>query len=335
MLDNDFDLSKFDESQDLEWINYKAGSYNLEAGKGYLYASSNEVTLSFTGTPYSGTGEIALAYTQNASFAGWNLIGNPYASNAILDKPYYRINTEGSALKTEIENTAVNVMEGVFVQASAANQTATFTAQTRNSGQQALAFTNIVVCNNKGNVLDNAIIRFDGGATLGKFQLDANSTKLYFSQEGKDYAIVDADNTGEIPVSFKAEKNGSYTLSFTHKEVTLNYLHLIDNLTGADIDLLQSQSYSFNAKTTDYVNRFKLVFGTGQNDDNFAFISNGEMIINGTGTLQIIDILGRTVHSQDLSTFNSQLTILNYTPGVYVLRLIDGGNVRVQKIVIE
>ena len=260
MLDNNFDLYKFDESRNLEWINYKAGSYNLEAGKGYLYANSNDVTLAFTGTPYSGTGEVALAYTPNANCTGWNLIGNPYACNATLDKPYYRLNDEGSALRTETENTAIAAMEGVFVQTSAADQTAIFTAQASKSDQQVLAYTNIVVCSNKGNVLDNAIIRFDGGATLGKFQLNANSTQVYFTQEGKNYAIIDADDAGEIPVSFKAEENGNYTLNFSHEAVSLSYLHLIDNLTGADVDLLQSPSYHFNAKTTDYAHRFKLVF---------------------------------------------------------------------------
>ena len=335
MLDTIYDLYKFDESQELEWINYKAGHFNLEAGKGYLYANSNDVTLSFTGTPYSDNGEVPLAYTPNAELAGWNLIGNPYASNATLDKPYYRLNDEGSALRTETENTAITAMEGVFVQATAANQTATFMAQTSKAGQQALAYTNIVVCSNKGNVLDNAIIRFDGGATLGKLQLNANSTKVYFSQEGEDYAIVDADEAGVIPISFKAEKNGNYTLSFTHEEVSLSYLHLIDNLTGADIDLLQNPSYSFNAKTTDYAHRFKLVYGTGQNDDYFAFISNGVMMINGTGTIQVIDVLGRTVFTKKLSTPNSHLPMLNFTPGEYVLRLINGDTVRVQKMVLQ
>ena len=264
MLDNTFDLYKFDESQELEWINYKAHHYNLEAGKGYLYANSNDVTLAFTGTPYNGTGEVALAYTPNAHCAGWNLIGNPYASNATLDRPYYRLNDEGSALRTETENTAIAAMEVVFVQTSTADQTATFTAQARKSGQQTLAYTNIVVRDNKGNNVDNAIIRFDGGATLDKFQLNANSTTVYFTQEGKNYAIIDADETGVIPLCFKAEKNGSYTLSFTHEKVSLSYLHLIDNLTGTDNDLLQNPSYSFNAKTTDNANRFKLVFGSGQ-----------------------------------------------------------------------
>ncbi|MBO7083126.1 MAG: T9SS type A sorting domain-containing protein [Bacteroidales bacterium] len=329
MLDNDFDLYTFDESQDYEWINYKASSYNLEAGKGYLYANSNNVTLSFTGTPYSGNGEVALSYTPNAEFPGFNLIGNPYASNATLDMPYYRLNNEGSALKAETENTAIAVLEGVFVRASAASQKATFTTQ--NAEQKAIARTNIMVSGSHGNVLDNAIIRFDGGATLGKFQLNANSTKVYFSQENKDYAIVGADNEGEIPIYFKAEKNDSYTMSFTNEEVALSYLHLIDNLTGADVDLLQTPSYSFHAKTTDYASRFKLVFATGENDDNFAFVSNGEIIINGEGTVQVIDMLGRVI-----GTWSTEKSISTngMTSGVYVLILI-GEQVKTQKIIVK
>jgi len=331
MLDNNYDLYRFDESQESEWINYKAGSYNLEAGKGYLYANSDDVTLSFTGTPYSGNGEVALAYTPNAEFAGWNLIGNPYASSATLDIPYYRLNAEGNDLNTATEDIAVGAMEGVFVQATAANQKATFTAQTSKAGRQAIARTNIIVCDNKGNVLDNAIIRFDGGLTLGKFQLNANSTRVYFSQDGKDYAIVNADGKGEIPVYFKAEKNGTYTLTVT---TPINStLHLIDNLTGANVDLLQTPSYSFNAKTTDYPSRFKLVFGTGQDDDNFAFISNGQIILIEDAcdaSLQVVDMLGRILVSRRDGACAISTDAI--PAGVYVLRLINGENVKTQKI---
>jgi hypothetical protein len=52
--------------------------------------------------------------------------------------------------------------------------------------------------------------------------------------------------------------------------VSFSYLHLIDNMTGADVDLLpllrgqgglnQPATYTFTAKTTDYESRFKLVF---------------------------------------------------------------------------
>jgi hypothetical protein len=48
--------------------------------------------------------------------------------------------------------------------------------------------------------------------------------------------------------------------------VSFNYLHLIDTFTGEDVDLLVPEhvegpvSYSFEARTTDKANRFKLVY---------------------------------------------------------------------------
>ena len=57
-------------------------------------------------------------------------------------------------------------------------------------------------------------------------------------------------------------------------------------MTGKDVDLLETPSYTFEAKTTDYASRFKLVFVCGDaNDDNdFAFYSNGNWIINNAST---------------------------------------------------
>ncbi len=333
-----YDLYSFDQAQANEWRNYKQdGGFSLVSGKGYLYAQKNDVTLTFTGEPYSGSGEVALDYTPNTAFAGWNLIGNPYACNATLNQPYYRLNEERNALKTETESSPVAAMEGVFVQATAADQTATFEPQTRKTERLAIPLTNIVVCDDRGAVLDNAILRLDNGAALGKFQLSAQASKVYFSHEGKDYAVVNADNANEIPVYFKAEKDGRYTLSFTSKEITYSYLHLIDNLTGTDVDLLTNPNYGFDAKVSDYASRFKLVFNASNGDGNeseggFAFVSNGQLIVNGEGTLQMIDMTGRIIVSRDASRHVSTTGI---PAGVYVLRLINGENVKNQKIIIE
>ena len=56
MTSGAFDLFYFDQAQALEWRNYKEGAFNLQSGKGYLYAHDTDVTLCFTGTPYSGDG---------------------------------------------------------------------------------------------------------------------------------------------------------------------------------------------------------------------------------------------------------------------------------------
>ena len=51
------------------------------------------------------------------------------------------------------------------------------------------------------------------------------------------------------------------------ENVEMDYLHLIDNMTGEDVDLLAgastgSATYTFEAKTTDCASRFRLVFAS-------------------------------------------------------------------------
>jgi hypothetical protein len=94
-------------------------------------------------------------------------------------------------------------------------------------------------------------------------------------------------------------------------------------------------------KTTDYESRFKLVFATNNQGGAstgsaaFAFISNGNIIITADvadATLQIMDVLGRVVREGD--AMNSVSTG-GFVPGVYVLRLINGNDVKTQKMVIQ
>ena len=350
---NDYDLYRFNQSADLEWQNYhqhNADATNpfntLVIGQGYLYATKEDRTLVFSGEYPSGTWpvDVPLDYVEGKPLAGWNLVGNPFAVSATLTQPYYRMNAEGTALNTETEDTSVAAMEGVFVQANEDSQTVTFTAQTRGGEKAAIAQANIMVDGDNGAVIDNAIIRFDGGQTLEKFSFREGSTKIYIPQDGKDYAIATSNGQGEMPLNFKAEENGTYTISVNVDNVEMGYLHLIDNMTGADVDLLVPEpvegpaSYTFTANTTDYESRFKLVFAVGSStgSDTFAFIdASGNIIVNGEGTLQVFDVLGHQLVTKQLPTLNSKLSTLNYKSGVYVLRLINGENVRTQKIVIE
>ncbi len=86
---------------------------------------------------------------------------------------------------------------------------------------------------------------------------------------------------------------------------------MIDNLTGNDVDLLATPSYTFTAKTTDYASRFRLVFSTDLDPldnlaDSFAFIdAAGNLIVNGTGLLQVFDVLGHQLYAKQLLPPNS------------------------------
>ena len=349
---DNYDLYRFNQSDanGNEWQNYKATTSSnhpdftgLVNGQGYLYATKETKTLVFMGEfNTDNVKNVDLVYDNTSGLKGWNLVGNPFIVDAYVNRPFYRMNGTGSALSAQVEaNSSVAAMEGVFVQASTNNETATFTPQqsTLKGGRNTVPMLNVNLARNRGEAIDNAIVRFDGGQTLGKYMFHKDGSKIYIPQDGEDYAIANAATSGEMPVNFKASEDGTYTLTVNVEGLELGYLHLIDNMTGADIDLLQSPSYTFTAKTTDYESRFKLVFATTNedtdgNNDNFAFFSNGNIIVNGTGTLEIIDMLGRQLSSQEIhSTFHIQHS--TFAPGVYVLRLIDEGKVRTQKIVVE
>ena len=334
MLENSFDLYYFNQSSDLEWINYEGtdGNYNLLPGKGYLYANRGDVTLTFTGFPYGGDGEVTLAYDANARFAGWNLVGNPFANTAYIDREFYVMNEFGTEIITG-EGNSVEAMEGIFVVAETDGETMIFSTEEPNRG----ASLTMNITQNRGAAIDRAIVRFGEESTLPKFMLNENNTKVYIPQDNKDYAVVSVNSDmGEMPVSFKTAKNGTYTLSFSNEEVSFSYLHLIDNLTGVDVDLLETPSYSFDAKTTDYATRFKLVFATGNaTDDSFVFFSNGNWVINNDGKaiVQVVDVTGRILKSEQIE--GSYSMSINAAPGVYMFRLISGNDVKVQKVVVR
>ena len=351
MLSSSYDLYYYDQTKEKEWVNYKPNpgntnlhpGFSLEPGKGYLYANSNDVTLKFIGAPFTATEpfEVSLVYdagaNQNTDLIGWNLVGNPFPVDAYIDRDFfYRTNLENTELETG--SGAIAPMEGVFVRATSADDnTLNFsTTAPSKSGEQLI----INLTQNRGVSIDRAIVSFDEGEMLPKFMLNENNTKLYIPQGNHDYAVVRSAVQGELPLNFSASKNSTYTLSIDTENVEMNYLHLIDNMTGMDVDLLQTSSYTFEANLNDYESRFKLVFAAACEDvegdsESFAFFSNGNWVINNNGkaTLQVIDVIGRILSSETVN--GSVSTTINVVPGVYMLRLINGDNVKVQKVVVR
>ena len=340
MTTGDFDLYYFDQAEADEWRNYKQNTFNLEPGKGYLYAHKTGGNFTLTGTAYEGDGEIELVYDDAAiDFKGWNLVGNPWGVKAYPDHAFYTMAEGGASIDVtpNVAGTEVAAMTGIFVVAEGENENETVTFSKTATGKSANLALNIT---NSSKLVDRAIVRFGEGRQLPKFQLRDNSTKIYFEQSNKDYAIVNAEEMGEMPVSFKAEKNGTYTFSVNTENVEMEYLHLIDNMTGADIDLIANPSYSFEAKVTDYASRFRLVFSANssineQNANNFAFFNGNDWTINNEGeaTLQVVDMTGRVLSTETVN--GNATTKVNAATGVYMLRLINGNNIKTQKVVVK
>lgn len=335
-----YDLYYLDE-ENTYWRNYKVNAFDINHNQGYLYANQAGTDINFSGTmqPYVANG-VSIPLTKEGE--GWNLVGNPFTFNAYANKPYYVIN--GRNIEAAASG-AIAPCTGIVVKANGTeNETVTFTkdapvTSSSNHGSLQIALTE---ANTRGtSQIDNAIVSFNESETLPKFRFGDNA-QIYLLQNNEDYAVANAEKTGEMPVNFKATRNGEYTLTVNPENVEMEYLHLIDNLTGNDVDLLATPSYNFQARTDDYASRFRLVFSANSIDDNnvepdndFAFISNGELIINGTGTFQVIDMLGRQLFSREAYSDFRLPTSDFFTSGVYVLRLVDGENVKTQKIVVK
>ena len=138
MTANAFDLYRFNQSADLEWENWKAEGNNyhfdLEVGKGYLYANSEDVTLTFTGTLVEGdTYEVTLMYDANDERKCWNLVGNPFASDATLDREYYVMDQDGTGINPEPIpfTTPIPPCTAVFVKAETDGETVVFSRVTQ------------------------------------------------------------------------------------------------------------------------------------------------------------------------------------------------------------
>ena len=335
-ITEDFDLYYFDEGMEgIEWRNYHFESFDIVPGKGYIYASKTDTQLQFTGVPNT-NGEVTLQKTDGNPFEGWNLVGNPFNQTAYLPagRTFYTMDYDQNLIVEVSQGDERNIeaMQAVFVVAEEDGETIIFST-TAPEAKSAMVALNL---NNRNGLIDRAIIRFDKGSTMPKLQLKRNSTKLYIPQDGNDYAVVRSEGMGAMPVNFKAESNGSYTITLSTEEVSFAYLHLIDKVANIDVDLLANPSYSFDALTTDFANRFELVFATSNcNDDNFAFFNNGSFVINNSGdaTLQVIDVNGRVLTSENINGCAN--VNVNAAAGVYMIRLVNGDNVKVQKVVVR
>ena len=334
-----------------DWINYKETPFALENGKSYLYVNALDTTLLFEGTTMGYSAECNLSYhAENGAYAGCNFIGNPLSSDAFLNRSYYILSEESNSL-IAVPNSATRSVApctGIIVNSNGPDDNEMmfhWMPLGQYTGDHGYIEITVAKSNAPALVLDQALLSFNADDDLAKFGLFENAPRVYFTKDNKDLAILSIDSVDMQPLKLRVEENANYTLHFEINKPDLDYLHLIDNMTGNNIDLLTTPNYSFNATTNDYASRFKLVFdphyGVEEYENApFAFVSNGRLYVNVVETcqgasLQMVDMTGRTVWSETINSRDGACTVSTMSPGVYVLRLNDGNTIRTQKIVIE
>ena len=363
MTNGTYDLYAWDPNEQLEWRNYETqGNFTtLDAGVGYLYANNANTTLAFAGqlnSSFTGIGN--LNYVANDDLHSLTLVGNPYAYQAefsiadthnggwVSAPNCLTLNSDGDGFEVKPvtgNEIVLAPMEAVLVQATGNGQSFTEYGDIEPIGdggeiEVVPGLLNLSISKPHGGVMDNALVRFNGGSMLRKLRLGHNATELYIPQDGKDYAVVCAQAETEIPVNFKASQNGTYTLRIDSQNLDLDYLHLIDNMTGEDVDFLATPSYTFEGNTNDYESRFRLIFApihedTDGDNEHFAFYADGEIRLVETyqdASLQVVDMMGRVVLAGDAI---NRVSTSRLAAGVYVVRLINGEKVKTQKIVVR
>lgn len=314
----------------------------------YMYANKENTTLSFNGTFYAGNQTRQCYYVGGCGWPGLQLVGNPLPCNASIThgsriNGFYMINEENHRRNVvAVEVPIVAPATAVFVEATSGGndeKTVTFVPSTGNANvRSAKGFVTIEVLSSDGILEDRAYVRDYESEGLSKFSLSNEGAKIYIPQDGKKYAAVSGTGATTLPLCFTTNEGGIHTLTFKVDNMDCDYLHLVDNATGADIDLLRTPKYSFNANDCPYATRFKLVFAeeaTNDIADNFAFVSNGQLMVNNSGEaiLQVMDVAGRILSTETIR--DSYGKSLGLSAGVYVVRLSNGHDVKVQKIVVR
>ncbi|MBR3426867.1 MAG: T9SS type A sorting domain-containing protein [Bacteroidales bacterium] len=343
-------------------------------GKGYMMAIDQQTTLMNKGTLTNGDFSYPLSYTElsgdEAPLRGCNLIGNPYQSYLDFDElanddvdTYYILDADHRGYiaytkgATGSENAApryIHPHQGFFVRATANGQSVTFTnAMRQATGKPESYFRDDeiryplvnLVCTDANGKCDYATVEFDrpesGGGEKVK-GLRSGNASIGIHLANKNYQIAFAPSGIQtVPVHFKAYENGNYTLSWSTENADFGYLHLIDNLTGIDLDCLQTGEYRFAASETDYLSRFKLVFQyTGMDEhetepESFAFLFGDEIVVNGDGRVELFDLNGRLVMAETVFGPQGSIGKPNLASGMYLLRLTSNKKTHVQKLIIR
>lgn len=340
----DYDLMMYDEPNHY-WRSYRSETAStyfagdmMVNGLGYLYRNANDVTVEFTGPIHSG--DVTCSVTNSGDLlSGFNLIGNPFthditfgnislsAGNALTGG--YVLNKAGSWGAILAVDASIKPCQGVLVQVSeSATATISHTARARKASDDFISFA---VANSQYE--DVAFALFGEGSGLSKIDhQNPDIPMIYIHQDDEDYAIATMeDDTKTFNLDFVAKTTGNYTLS-VKPEGKFSYIHVIDKVTGEEIDMLKEKEYSFIASVTDDADRFIVCLEHFDDADGtvFAYQSGTDIVVVGEGELQVFDVMGRLVAKQYVNGVKTWRAASVQT-GVYILRL-EG---KTQKMVVR
>ncbi len=347
----------------------------LVKGKGYMMAIDEDTYMQSHGHLNNASVSILLTAQANSygeHYIGHNLVGNPY--HAYLDftktglgsyyvydadKGGYITYPSGGSKGGDYASQYLHPHQAFFVKKT---KTESFTfnpvwvttriASTFRGEQPAYPLVNLYAEDAEGR-REILVVEFDRPENGGGFKanLRNGNHQLYARYNGEDYgAFFAKKGTQRVTVCFKTDQAAPtpYTLSWNLRNGDFQMMRLIDNITGVDYDMLEHDSYTFEASRYDYATRFYIVFSctdieehepeeveVEEGEGNFAFFDGSQWVVNGNGQLDLIDLTGRVLQTMHVSGDQSRVSVNRYSSGLYLLRLSSNQSVKIQKIIVR
>ena len=344
---------------------YLDNGLNFNIGRGYLVAYENEGYKKFSGTLNNGDVTFPLSCSTDGEyvverFTGFNLVGNPYPSYIdweaegwtrdmlelqtvwIYDDDVnnYITYTLGG-VATNGGSQYIAPCQGFFVKAASAGNIV-MTNDIRTKSKSSFRKVNDedifkLRVNGASGQDEIAVVKGDNDDVIKMFSLSDDAPSLYINKGVGDYSVVYIDEENTLPLNFEGAF-AKYTISLSECGNAFDEIFLEDRMTGEKVNLM-TESYSFIYNDNDRKDRFVVTFDNGQqttDNSHFAYINNGEIIINdinGDAQIEIYDLMGRRVYENADAVSN--VSTYGYSAGVYIIRKIDDKGVKTQKIVIE
>ena len=345
---SDYDLYKYNGSNDLEWLNHKGGQFEttFQQGQGYLASYESETQAVFKGILCNDRNyEFILSYESSKDLANFHLLGNPFSFDMNWDNiqsdnianGYAFVNADGGY--EYATSGIIKTGDGFFVKTISNNPSLTYN-NTKQRNDKTGRSINMTASGNSGK--DNLIICISDEVKEGFTKLNnfnKSIANVYVSENNKHYGIYNCnEDTKEVNVNFEAKEMGNYTIHI-EREGEFETIILVDKVTGDETDMLQND-YTFTATAQENNNRFvvRFVKGDGLNENycdiKFVYQSGSELIINGEGHLQIIDLMGRVIYNNEVANDNNRIDINRFNNATYIIRMINEECVKTQKITV-
>lgn len=354
---------KKDDSQTNEF--YTDNGLNFNIGRGYLVAYENEGYRKFSGTLNNGDVTFPLSCSTDGEyvverFTGFNLVGNPYPS--YIDWEAEGWTRDNLQLQTiwiyddDVNNYITYTLGGVATNGGSQYiaPCQAFFVKAASAGN--FIMTNDIRTNEKSSFRKNdnenifkikvngasgqdeiAVVKGDNDDVIKMFSLNDDAPSLYINKGVGDYSVVYVDDEETLPLNFEGGF-AEYTISLSECGDSFDAIILEDKLTGEKVNL-QTESYTFIHSGNSNTERFVLKIAQSSQPEaqsNFAYINNGEIIINdinGDAQINIYDVTGRRVYENADAVSN--VSTYGFSSGVYIIRKIDDKGVKTQKILLN